>query len=58
LAFFAAVFNAWQLVGMAIVCLVFFVELVINWTKEKKVEATATTADGFQREVETTAINQ
>jgi len=37
LAIFSAVFNVWQLVGMSIVCLVFFVELVYNWTcKESK----------------------
>jgi len=56
LAIFSAAFNVWQLVGMAIVCLVFFVELVITWmcTEKKKPKV----EDSYQRSVDTeVAIN-
>ena len=48
LAIFSADFNVWQLLGMAIVCAVFFVELVITWccAKKKPVQA----QDDFKRE--------
>jgi len=36
LALFAAAFNVWQLIGLTIVCGVFFVELIyIYWQKPK-----------------------
>ena len=48
LVIFSAAFNAWQLLGMAIVCAVFFVELILAWVCAKK--KTAQVEDNFKRE--------
>ena len=49
MAIFAATFNLWQMVGMAIVCLVFFVELIMKWACGAKNKTQEEEQDDFQK---------
>ena len=50
LALFAASFTVWQFVGLAIVCSVFFVELVYNWCFAPKKKPATESETGGQGE--------